>query len=375
LLCPEHFVYHHSVTRLTAVAIALSLSACAQAGDPWYVTESDTTSTDGGGDPTGLDPAVLEIFDSKSCLGCHGATLQRSELDVSSLEGLLVGGIKAGPAIVPCDPDASPLVQVLEGGIDDGTLTVSPMPLVGAALEPDEVAVIRAWITDGAGVEDCVGPLPEIDGDIFKIFQQYTCMTCHDGTDGANVLGGLDMSTLEGLLAGGGKAGPSIVACDPDASPLIQVVEGGIDDGTVSVALMPLTGASLQPADIDALRAWISAGAGIEDCGDIPDDPPDTSLWTESVRPMLETYCAACHGEGGFANPVFLGDESTLDLVVANSYGVCPDLTGADCILAMMEEGHMPQGGGCAGQGGEDGCPTADDIQLVSDWIDAGAVH
>ncbi|MDP6945796.1 MAG: c-type cytochrome domain-containing protein, partial [Myxococcota bacterium] len=125
------------MNRLITLAIALSLVACTQGGDPWYTTPSTGDAT--GGDDVGTTPAVLDdeilqIFEDNSCLGCHGNGATSGGLDLSTLEGLLAGGDKAGPAIVPCDPEASPLLDVIQGGIDDGTISVLPMPLGGDAV-------------------------------------------------------------------------------------------------------------------------------------------------------------------------------------------------------------------------------------------------
>jgi mono/diheme cytochrome c family protein len=47
------------------------------------------------------------------CTACHGAELQRNDLDLRSIAGLKQGGVN-GPAAVSGDPDASPMIQRVE---------------------------------------------------------------------------------------------------------------------------------------------------------------------------------------------------------------------------------------------------------------------
>ena len=75
------------------------------------------------------------------------------------------------------------------------------------------------------------------------------CYECH-GVTSAKAGGGLRLDTQEGLLRGG-VSGPSIVASQPDASPLIQTLRA------------PTAGAEhrLPATDLAALIQWIQLGA------------------------------------------------------------------------------------------------------------------
>jgi mono/diheme cytochrome c family protein len=76
------------------------------------------------------------------------------------------------------------------------------------------------------------------------------CYACHTATR----LGGLDVSTRQGLLKGG-NSGPAIVPGDPARSLLIQAV-----NHSHARLRMPPTG-RLTPSQIEALSTWIGAGA------------------------------------------------------------------------------------------------------------------
>ena len=82
------------------------------------------------------------------------------------------------------------------------------------------------------------------------------CIDCHGGTR----MSGLDMRTLESLLAGGTR-GSAIVPHDASASLLVQAVKG---QGPLS---MPPGDKSLSAEEVDVLARWIDAGARWADSG------------------------------------------------------------------------------------------------------------
>jgi len=51
--------------------------------------------------------------------------------------------------ILPTDPDNSYLIQKLEGGLT-GPIKGSQMPRNAAPLSPEQIQIIRDWITEGA---------------------------------------------------------------------------------------------------------------------------------------------------------------------------------------------------------------------------------
>src|SRR5437762_8328916 len=80
--------------------------------------------------------------------------------------------------------------------------------------------------------------------DVLPIFQA-NCLRCHDLT---LKQGGLDLSTLNGVLAGS-ASGPVVSPKDPQASRLYSVVHDGI---------MPLDRKTkVSGVDLDTIRLWI----------------------------------------------------------------------------------------------------------------------
>jgi mono/diheme cytochrome c family protein len=77
------------------------------------------------------------------CASCHTGDSAQAGLHLDSRDGLLHGG-KDGPAIVPGKPSESLLILKVTG--QHGL----PMPPSGPRLTPDAVAILRAWIEQGA---------------------------------------------------------------------------------------------------------------------------------------------------------------------------------------------------------------------------------
>ncbi|MES2695779.1 MAG: PSD1 and planctomycete cytochrome C domain-containing protein [Verrucomicrobiota bacterium] len=91
---------------------------------------------------------------TQHCVRCHGAEKEEAGLRVDTAEAVQVGG-DSGPLVKPGRPNDSLLVQVVVGPHED----IPQMPYKKPALTPEQVATLRAWITDGA-----VGPAQEEPG-------------------------------------------------------------------------------------------------------------------------------------------------------------------------------------------------------------------
>ena len=83
------------------------------------------------------------------CFTCHGGDKRSGGLSLQAYNDVLKGG-RSGPAILPGHSADSLLIHRV-------TATSSRMPLGGAPLPPDEIAILKAWIDDGAR-EAAAGP-------------------------------------------------------------------------------------------------------------------------------------------------------------------------------------------------------------------------
>jgi hypothetical protein len=102
------------------------------------------------------------------CLPCHGGEAKkiRGAYDLRTRAGLLRGGESGTPAVVPGQPEASPLLVAVERRNPD---LVMP-PKENDRLSAAEVAVLRRWIAGGAPLPEgwpTVGPPapPKAEGD------------------------------------------------------------------------------------------------------------------------------------------------------------------------------------------------------------------
>jgi mono/diheme cytochrome c family protein len=94
-------------------------------------------------DPPSFESEIWPLLAAK-CLDCHGPETDESGFRVDLRASMLAGGDYAEPAVVPGDPDASHLIQVVTGRA--GSLLMPPQ---GPRLSPDEISLLRRWVAGG----------------------------------------------------------------------------------------------------------------------------------------------------------------------------------------------------------------------------------
>ncbi len=182
--------------------------------------------------PSGATFAQVQAVLTAKCGTCHGDAAT-SGLKVTTFASLMKGGA-SGPAIVPKDAADSVLVKKMEAGGHPGQLA------------PEELALVKAWITAGAAEQGApsgatpAGKLTFVK-DIQPLFQAK-CAACH-GT-----MGGLTLTTYESTLHGG-ASGPAVVPQDPAKSLIVQKQTAGGHPG------------QLTAEEIELVRKWIADGA------------------------------------------------------------------------------------------------------------------
>lgn len=82
---------------------------------------------------------VVPILE-EHCYGCHG---RASGLNLQTIETMLVGGRKAGPAVIAGRPDISPLIRYVRGELQPR------MPQDDDPLTTAQIEILRAWIAWG----------------------------------------------------------------------------------------------------------------------------------------------------------------------------------------------------------------------------------
>jgi DNA-binding beta-propeller fold protein YncE len=122
-----------------ALICALLLSACRRMIDPAFQQ------------PTGYPPAVEKIITTNcATTGCHtpGGSVNAASLDLSTLEGLLRGGV-SGAVVVPYSVDQSSLFQFINIYEDLGLRATPTMPINRSPLSRADVIALRDWIATG----------------------------------------------------------------------------------------------------------------------------------------------------------------------------------------------------------------------------------
>jgi mono/diheme cytochrome c family protein len=101
---------------------------------------------------------IQPILDQR-CTACHGPRKQENGLRLDAWSRLLQGG-DSGPAVIAGKGAESLLYRAVTGASED----VSPMPPKGKRLTPEQIALIRKWIDEGAKGPVAAAPSRPRDG-------------------------------------------------------------------------------------------------------------------------------------------------------------------------------------------------------------------
>jgi cytochrome b subunit of formate dehydrogenase/mono/diheme cytochrome c family protein len=310
------------------------------------------TPTPGAGQPAAgpaWDTTISALLNAK-CAACHVN---------AALGGLsLKTYADALKAVVPNDPDASILVQVQQAGGHAGQFT------------PEEIDRVIAWINNGAPeTSSGGGPAPAatpiavsaINGwaDAGAIFIAR-CAMCHINSQA----GGLSLKTYTDTLKGGNR-GPAVMPGDPDNSVLVTFLQG-----TEHPSLGRLT-----PEELAPLIAWIENGAP-----EIASEEPPASeatpatatpsgaenqsggseAWIGGIDQLINAKCAGCHVAASMGN---LSLKTYADALKGGAGGpaVVPNEPDNSTLVTVQQEGGHP------------GQFTAEEIDRIVKWIEAGA--
>ncbi len=129
------------------------------------------------------------------------------------------------------------------------------------------VAVSLACAGDGTGVDngDTGGDAPTLAADVQPIFTANCAFSgCHGGASpaqGMNLSAGQAYANAVNVPSNELPGMDRIEPGDPDQSYLVNKIQGTQADVGGSGQRMPLGGNPLSDADINTIRAWITAGA------------------------------------------------------------------------------------------------------------------
>lgn len=136
------------------------------------------------------------------------------------------------------------------------------------------------------GALACVGHSQEDSFGVVSEVLERRCVSCHAGS---KPKGGLGLETL-GAMLHGGESGPSLDVGHPEKSILLEYVSG-------TDPQMPKGGKPLTQAEVEALGAWVQAGAKWPEGKKLEDrHVPDTDWW--SLKPLERPAVPEVNQEG-----------------------------------------------------------------------------
>ena len=189
-----------------------------------------------------------------ACPHCHGADKDKGDFRLHTLEDMQKGNDN-GPGLVPGDPAKSSIYTTLVLPEDDDM--VMP-PAKEGLLDKSQIAVIKAWIEQGAdwpaGLALEVTPRIDFAKNVQPILEQ-NCLSCHNPEKDK---GGWIASTKKEAFETGDNA-PNIVPFAAAKSALFTLAALPEDDDD----LMPpaKSGGPLKKDEITILKSWIEQGA------------------------------------------------------------------------------------------------------------------
>src|SRR5262245_34521312 len=115
----------------------------------------------------------------RRCYACHGALRQRSGLRLDTADSMQRGG-DGGPAVEPGQSGESRLIDAVTG---TNGLRRMPPEAEGEPLKPEEIAILKAWIDEGAVAP--AGEVPQADPRRHWAFQRVARPAIPNAGNGA----------------------------------------------------------------------------------------------------------------------------------------------------------------------------------------------
>ena len=201
---------------------------------------------------------------------------------------------------------------------------------------------------------------PSFEADIQPIIEAR-CIACHRG---ASAQSGLVMETVEALLEGGDKEGPSIIPGNSAGSSLLLYLRGDHQPQ------MPIGGDPLPAEQIDLIARWVDQlSPGPEASGAEATETAGAAAsahqFETTVKPLLEQHCFTCHSIQNHQSGLVL--ETLASLLKGGSLGgpgVIPGDSASSPLIQRLRGDKAPQ----MPLNGE---PFSEEqVEAIASWID-----
>lgn len=351
--------------------------------------------------PTGFGPNFSEIqanIFTPSCATstCHSATTAAAGLvlDATNSYAMLVGIASlqdpGTQRVNPLNPDISYLIQKLEGpGVTGGQMPP------GGSVATTDIAIVRQWITAGA-IDDRVSSSTPI-----RVSSLSVALSSPITVVPTQIVAGfdreLDASTVNAatfILQTSGGAGITAASVSvPGANPqsaVFNLAGVALANDTYTIRLLGSGGSTIMDLGANSLDGEFSGGFPSGNGAAGGDFVAQFTIATPvAIGPTLDQIQAAvftpscasssCHSNGNQAAGLALGDADTSYLELVGQFSgqvvnqlVEPNNSAASYLIHKLEgaptieNARMPVGLPAISQ---------PDIDIISQWIDAGALR
>jgi hypothetical protein len=147
---------HHRDSWISAAATSWAVLALTRAlpvgpapGKPAAAQQAPPVQTPKNAQAIDFVQQIKPLLE-RSCVACHSGEKPRSLFRIDSRDAILKGGASGAAAVVPGHSEKSPLIAYLSGKAPESEMPPRAVRDRFPALSPDEVALVRAWIDQGA---------------------------------------------------------------------------------------------------------------------------------------------------------------------------------------------------------------------------------
>jgi hypothetical protein len=147
---------HHRDSWLSAAATSWAVLALTRAlplgpaaGRPDAAQQAPPVQQPKNGQKIDFARQIRPLLE-RSCAACHSGEKPRGHFRLGSRDALLRGGESGAAAVVPGHGEKSPLIDYVSGKVPESEMPPRAVRQRFPALTTDEVALLRAWIDQGA---------------------------------------------------------------------------------------------------------------------------------------------------------------------------------------------------------------------------------
>jgi hypothetical protein len=147
---------HHRDSWISAAATSWAVLALTRAlpvgpapGKPAAAQQAPPVQTPKNAQAIDFAHQIKPLLE-RSCAACHSGEKPRGLFRIDGRDAILKGGASGAAAVVPGHSEKSPLIAYVSGQVPDSEMPPRAVRDRFPALSPDEVALLRAWVDQGA---------------------------------------------------------------------------------------------------------------------------------------------------------------------------------------------------------------------------------